>query len=182
MITNKVVAPNILALYTWELLSNNTSMQLINGKIPVIPFDDDPLMSDADAPYLIYGFSEAYNTGIREVQKGVFSLRISARTAAEMNEILTVISTAFNEGDTTASHINAWSSTNPDLVGITFGYAKAILVEGAEGSETENGPLYGLINIDYRYVRDTSNSVSQFHEPTGTWKTPIEIWEWELGL
>jgi len=141
-------------------------MQLINGLIPIQPMDDEPRFHDADAAYVIYGYSEQYSEGLREIRNGIVSFRICARTAAELGGIITTISRAFEEGDTSASYVNGWSSTVPALIGIRFTSLDTTYIEGGEGQSTDGGPVWGMVNVRYRYV--THQKVIQF-QSNGTW-------------
>lgn len=166
MVTNKVTPANTLALYTWEVLKRNTSMQLINGLIPVVPIDDEPRFHDADAAYIIYGYSEQFSNGPREIRSGIMSFRICARTTAELGEITTTISRTFEGGDIPAAHVNGWSSTVEPLIGIRFTSLETSYVEGGEGENSEGGPVYGMVNVRYDYV--SHQKVIQF-QSNGTW-------------
>src|SRR6478735_4801115 len=169
MISNKVSPVNLLVLYSWEALKNNTSMQLINGLIPIAALTDEPRLSDSDQPYLVYGYSEQNQGEYVGICTGYLSFRISARTMAQMTEIITALAESFQWGADSAVPVNAWTSKNPDLIGIRFTAINTTYIEGGEPSEQEGGPLYGLISIRYDYV--SHRQQKQFDEATGTWLT-----------
>lgn len=165
---NKILAVNVIVLYAWALLQANLDMQPINGLIPIAPIQDEPSFEDSGMPYLIYGYSENFTNGIRQIRQGVMSFRISARTVSELGEITNVLARAFENGDDSAANINLWSSkyNNKQLVGIRFGATDVTYIESTP-PETEGGTYQGVINISYRYI--TSQTVKTY-QPNGTWQ------------
>ena len=157
MVQNNVTPANLLVMYAWELLKANTDMVTINGLAPIGAVDDEPRLSEADAAYLIYGYSEQFSEGLRLKRRGILSLRVSARTVAEMNGILTVIGRTFENGDISAANVNLWSSTIPELIGIRFTTLDTTYIDGGSSSGDDGGPVYGLVNVRYEYVRADGN-------------------------
>lgn len=160
---NKILPAHILRLYIWDLLKANNTAGLVpvNGHLPIIPIEDEPLLSDAAKTYMIYGYAENNpESGLREIRRGIFSLRVVAHgqnAFAQLGEITTTISRALDRGDASAENVNIWSSnfvvgSDKPFVGIRFTSVDVIYTEGGDAPETEGGPVPGIINIAYRYV------------------------------
>lgn len=178
---NTILAPHILRLYTWELLSQNMNLPTIKGKdgddlIPIVPITDEPDLADSGKSYIIYGFAENQGAGLEQIRNGAFTLRIIAKTFAELGEITTTIARGFENRDRSAAAVNQWSSQfgSPafPLVGIRFTSLECGYIEGPEPTETEGGPVECVMNIGYQYV--THQEVKEFNETHG-WVTPSEL-------
>jgi hypothetical protein len=167
MISNKIIPVNILRLFIWNLLQQNTDMQTITGSngaslIPIVPLEDSAELEDSGQPFIIYGYSEQYGgRGLREIRTGTLSLRISARTYSELGEITTTISRAFEQADVSAAVVNDWSShyslngTTPFIDangGIRFTQLDTSYVADGNAPDKEGGKYEGTINITYHYV------------------------------
>lgn len=155
-IDTKILPAHVLRLYVWELLKTNMGMTLVNGRTPIIPVEDEPMLADSGKTYMIYGFAEVNGeAGLREIRRGVFSLRIMARGFGELGEITAVVSRALERGDASAENVNLWSSgygTGSPLVGIRFTNIEVTYTEGGDAADSEGGPVPGLINVSYRCV------------------------------
>lgn len=171
MIKNEYVPAHILRLYTWELLRQNLGWSPIpygsGSLIPVIPSEDEPKIAESGRPYIIYGWTENLSGGLVEHRRGVFSMRIIAKTSDEVTKIINTIALAFQEGDISASSIN-WYSTNftADLEGIRFTSTDITYIESAGPPDAENSPQEGIISVAYRYI--TSQKVKTY-QSNGQW-------------
>lgn len=165
-VTNKIIPAHLLRLYAWEVLKNNTSIGLIDNLVPIIPISDEPQVRDAGKTYMIYGYTEDSDTDLTEVRGGLFVLRIIGKTFAEVGEITSVLSRAFENEDESAANINLWSSTNDALVGIRFTNTRINYVEGGTPPDEEGGEIEGQVHIKYRYV--THQTIKSF-KANGTW-------------
>lgn len=158
MITNKILPAHILRLYVWEILDKDTSMDKVQTTrgllVPIVPVEDEALLSNTDKPYAIYGYSESESRVIDQIREGVFSLRVNAPTYAELGQIINTVSRAFESCDVATEAVNNFSSDFPNeaLIGLRFTYLKTSYVEGGEASEDEGGPMDGVVNVSYRYV------------------------------
>ena len=163
MVTDRVHASHILRLYVWELVDANTHMDLItatvNGKaaqlIPVVPLSDEPLLSSASPrqTYIIYGFVEN-DTAFGVQRLGTLSLRIIAPDSVKLSEVVNVLSDTFEYEDLATVSINRWSSVEPQFIGVRFTGIRTSYVEVGDPEIKEGGPVEGVVNLNYRYVRD----------------------------
>lgn len=167
-----ILPAHILAHYVWELLQNNLDMQTIDGLPPIAPIQDEMRLEGKGLPYLIYGYAENWSGGLREIRNGVFSLRITgSRSFAELGDITTVISRAFEEGDLSAANVNLFSSSftvdgDKPFVGIRFTSLDTSYIEGGIPADDEGGPIEAVVSIDYRYI--TLQEVKVFNS-AGNW-------------
>lgn len=165
---NKILPSHILRLYTWDLLKNNTDIELVNGLVPIVPLEDEPRLSQSGKPYLIYGFSESNNVKDYPIKSGHLSFRVVTYTLSDMAEYLNVLSRAFEHGDQSAYHVNLFSSAvnNGLFVGLKFTYIFVTYLESPTPAETEGGQLEGVINLEFNYL---SHSTVKQYQPTGVW-------------
>lgn len=168
MIKNEYIAPHILKLYVWELLKANIGWTTVNGLTRIVPSEDEPKLADTGSSYIIYGWSETMTTNLAEHRRGVFSMRIIAKTSDEVTEILNTISVAFQDENASAESVN-WFSTNfpVDLEGIRFTNLSPTYIESAGPPTTEGGRQEGVISIAYRYV--TNQDVKTYQNVNGQW-------------
>jgi len=152
MISNKILPAHILALYTWEVLKLNTSLEKIGNLVPIIPLEDEPKFSDSGKTYLIYGYAENENPGNHEIKRGVFSLRVVGKTFGEVGQITNVLSRAFEDEDATAENVNIWSTENDVLHGIRFTSICTSYLDGGDAADSEGGNEEAIISISYSYV------------------------------
>lgn len=154
MITDKIVPAYIIRLYLWEILRENEALELVSGKVPIIPLEDEPELSDAGKPYAIYGYSENEAIGIDAIRRGTFAFRVIATTSGQLDRIQSIVGRAFEDCDIATEGLNRFSTQfgTGELVGIRFTYAKTSYVMSAEPSETEAGPVEGVITIAYSYI------------------------------
>jgi len=167
-----VLAPHMIRLYVWNLLSNNTALSTIPGRdgvelIPVAPVSDEPDLRDSGKTYLIYGFIED-EPRMSVLRRGMISFRIVSTTFAELSEIIGVLTSAFEIEDYAAANINQWSTEYQGglLQGTRFTSACVTYVEAADAEELEGGPITGTVNIDYRYVAERP---VKLYQSGGTW-------------
>lgn len=170
-ISNKIMPAHILRLYIWDLFTNNTGLQKVNGLVPIVPIEDEPQLADAGQTYFVYGFAESQSGPFHEIRRGIFSLRYSTQDFSTVGEITTTISRAFENPDDASKNVNAWSSYYGDdaasdpFIGIRFTSLEVTYTEGGEPPDTEGGPIEGIINIGYNYI--SQQAVKKFR-PAGT--------------
>jgi hypothetical protein len=173
MTSNMTNASNILRLYAWEALKENipTFTEITaEGKtyVPIVPVEDEPVLSMSGKPYIVYGFAEN-SEGNVHIRRGTCSFRIQAGDTDELSYIITVLSRLFERQDESAANVNLWSSMNNysgELIGIRFTWLDTTYIENADAARSEAGPVRGVINIGYRYV--SSQTVKTF-SPVGNW-------------
>lgn len=164
MITNKIIPAYIIRLFLWEVLSLNEALSKIdtpNGQlIPILPVEDEPRVADSKKAYIIYGYAESEAQRIEQERRGIFSARIWAPTFAQLVEITNLIASTFESSDFATEAVNRYSSNYAGgaLVGIRFTHLKTTYIEGGEAAETEGGPVDGVVNISYNYVRSDKNA------------------------
>lgn len=165
---NKITPSHILRLYTWQLLSNNTDIESVDGMIPIVPISDEPKLVNSGKLYIVYGYAEMPEGNLNEVRDGTFSMRITSPTFAQLGEVTTTISRAFENQDMSAANVNLWSSDYQDgiLIGIRFTDLQVSYIEQAEPRETEGGPISAVMNIHYCYV---THQTVKTYQPNGLW-------------
>jgi hypothetical protein len=154
MITNKIIAPYILRMYTWAVLDQETDMQLIDGLVPIIPIEDEQKLATSGQMYAVYGYAENTAARIDQIHEGIFSLRITAPTSSQLGQFINVVTRAFESPDVAVEGLNNFSSRYPNkaLEGIRFTFAKTSYVEGGSAPDTEGGSMDGVVNVSYRYI------------------------------
>jgi|SRR6478752_10111545 len=162
MMDNNIGPVNLLTLYIWEALKANLNWTTVNGLIPILPIQDVPKISDSGKNHIVFGFSENYENGVPQIRYGNLALRIIAKKE-DMGAITTTISRLFETGDEAAANVNWWTTNYPSgaLVGIRFTNTQCTYIDSTEASETEGGPVDGVVNISYRYV--TSQTVKTYN-------------------
>jgi hypothetical protein len=171
-----ILPAEILRLYTWNLLSNNTALSTITvptdtgtvDLIPIVPINDEPKLRDSGKTYLIYGFIEQ-EPRMSLHHRGSISYRIVAPKFANLTEIISVLVSGFEIEDQAAANINLWTSSsinNGLFIGVRFTSCCVTYVEAADAQDAEGGPIEGLVNIRFDYVAD--KPVKTF-APNGTW-------------
>ena len=152
---DKVIPAHILRMYAWETLQVNGQLQLINGKVPIIPLEDEPDLADSHMSYIIYGYSENNDARIPEMRRGSLVFRIKARSFGELAVITNVLTRAFEGLDIAAHRINTWKTKDEYanvFKDINFKTTEAIYVEGGYPEDSEGGPLIGVVHIVYTVV------------------------------
>lgn len=163
MISDMTVPAHIIRLYAWEILRDKDVLSLINGKVPLIPLEDQPEVSDAGANYIIYGYSEGDLGNSDLIRQGVVAFRVIARNSNELAEITSILSRAFENSDIATEGVNIFSSNfaNDALVGIRFTHIKASYIESADPAVTESGPVQGTVAIAYQCVKNLPTPVPE---------------------
>lgn len=154
MITDQIIPAYILRLYLWEILREAEALALVNGKIPLIPLEDEPELSDAGKSYIIYGYAENESATLEEIRRGTFAIRVIAVNTNELDRIISIASRAFESSDVATEAVNRFSSafTGKALEGIRFTQVKAAHVEGFNAAPAESGPVEGMLTVSYRYI------------------------------
>lgn len=152
--SSKVIPPNIIILYAWEILQLNTSLARINDLVPIIAVEDEPQIADAQQTYLVYGYSENNDPRMVEIRRGIVAFNIKARHFGEVGQITNALTRAFENKDISAAQINAWKATYPNNIfrNIRFTQTETLYIEGGLPEDTEGGPLHGLVNIAYEVI------------------------------
>lgn len=165
-VNNKIIAPYIIRLYMWELLQANGNLEKIRDFIPIVPLNDEPDLSDSGKNYLIYGYSENYRGSLPEIRTGIFAVRVTANTYAELSGITNTISRAFETRDVAAANVNLWSSkySSGQFVGIRFTDLDITYIENGDAALAEGGKSETTINISYNYI--TQQVVKTFNGTT----------------
>lgn len=155
---NKKVAPvYLLRSYIWELLQNNTDMDLTdyNGLVPIVPVSEERELTAFNKPYLVYGYAMDPTESERSFcQRGSMSMAIYSTNFQEITGILTILSTAFNREDEAARDVNEYTTSISQFVGIRFATIAVGFLDGPSPEETEGGRESGLINIRFEYYVD----------------------------
>lgn len=171
---NKIAGAHVLRLYVWEALKSNKVLSEITLPnttgtfIPLIPVEDNREFADSGKDYGVYGYAEQNNTNLPMVT-GNFIIRLFTRDFSKAVEVINVLSSVFELGDTAAGDMNRWSSNQPNnpFSGIRFTYAKLAYADAGDVPEkSEGGRMISLINIDYSYIRDYSDNVKKYNGTT----------------
>lgn len=154
MISQKILPAHILTEYVWQLLKQEGALTTVNGLVPIVPFEDEPKLADADKPYAIYGYAENISNNVEEIREGVYSLRISAPKVSQLVHITNVLGAAFESSNVATEAVNRWSGTafNGAFIGIRFTRIRVTYIDGGDPADSEGGPIDGSVTIDYRYV------------------------------
>lgn len=152
-----ITPAHIIRGYIWDLVKANTSMTEINGIVPVLPVQDEALVTTTGKPYMIYAYVEDPNTSLREIGGGLFVIRALSNSYSELSDIVTVIIRGFEMEDDSAANINLWSSDNTDYDGVRFIRTFIQYADGGIPTTEEGGKIEAVINIRFEYV--TRNNV-----------------------
>jgi len=145
---------HVLRLYTWEVLKLNGLIDLIDGLNPIIAYADEPKVSDAGKPYVIYGFAEDYSEGFIQYQRGVMSFNIHGGTFNEVVEIGKAIAEMYDGQDASAEQVNLFSAQNDLLHDIRFGSVTCTYFDGGVPGDQAGGAVTSIVNIEYRYFKE----------------------------
>ena len=175
MTNNKIQPAHIIRVYTLNLLRQSLNLADVNGYEPILAIQDEPRVADSGQTYLIYGFSDVEGGRVSEVRRGSVSFRIISSSIAELGEITTTISRAFDLEDRSARAVNEWSGQyqNGIFRGIRFTSIKSSYIDTPEPDEKEGGPVEGIIMVTYSYV--TEQEAKQYDLRSNSWMTPSEI-------
>jgi hypothetical protein len=151
---SKLLAVHVLRTYAWEALESNNVLSRIKGKVPIIPIEDEPNISDEGKAYIVYGFSESINGKLWQEVSGQMIFRVTSPTFAEFGHILNIVSRTFEDSDLAVPSINEWSTNYPDgvLHGIRFTRTELSFIESPDAPDEEGGNINGIVNIGYSYV------------------------------
>lgn len=157
----KYIPAHIIRLYVWELLQDNAGLTEVNGLIPILPFEEEPKVVNSGKTYLVYGYADNESNRIEQIRRGAVSFRVVTTSSNELAKILNIMSTAFESRDVITESVNLWSSAFPGgaFLGVRFTELYTSYVEGGEPADTEAGPVDGVINISYLYVRENNLSI-----------------------
>lgn len=149
----------LLRSYIWGLLKANTDMKESDygtpGLVPIVPVAEAPELEQFSKPYIVYGYAnDPTSTNENYRQRGSMSMAIYSTNFHQITNLLTILSTVFNEEDKAAKTVNEYTSTIPQFVGLRFSTISVGFLEGPSPEETEGGRESGLINIRYEYYVD----------------------------
>jgi hypothetical protein len=170
MISDGLVPAHILRLYVWQILQEADALDEINGKVPLIPLEDEPELSDAGMNYIIYGYSENEIANRENIRQGVCAFRVIAQNSNDLSRITAIISRAFENQDIATEAVNIFSTGyGSALHGLRFTAVKTLYVESATPSDTEGGPVDGAVTLAYRYINHLATPVPESVENKGMW-------------
>lgn len=170
MISDQIVPAHILRLYVWQILLEAEALALINGKVPLIPLEDEPELSDAGKNYIIYGYSENEIANVEYMRQGVCAFRVIAQNSNDLSKITSIISRAFESQDIATEAVNIFSTAyGSALEGLRFTAVKTLYVESANPAASESGPVDGAVTLAYRYITHLPIPVPEAVENQGMW-------------
>jgi len=152
----EVIAPFMLIDYTWAILKKNTDMKESDygGLVPIVPLSEAPELTEYAKPYIVYGYSETPPTDLWVRRRGNMAFVVYGDSFHQLSKITNVLSYTFDRADEAARDVNAFTSTIPAYIGLTFGTIQVSFVQGGSPEETEGGRVSSAINLRYEYHVD----------------------------
>lgn len=155
---NRLTGFSALALYAWWLLRTNLGWDEANygNRMPVVPFSDEPTLTQYDQPYIIYGFTENVDRRIHLCTSGTMTFMVRSKHLSDISKAVNVLMEGFRRYDESANDINGYinaSQTNQDYFGdLTFQYTNVFYTEPGSPEKTEGGRITGTLSFDYMYT------------------------------
>jgi hypothetical protein len=77
--------------YVWALLQKHRGWSKIDGRVPMIPAQQQPEFMNFKKPFIVYGFTNEYNSGELEPEDStVIHYLIYAQTEEEVDESIRI--------------------------------------------------------------------------------------------
>lgn len=151
----ELMAEKIIRGYAWWLLENNLewTVDSYNGRVPIVPFSDDPELRMLDKPYLVYGFTETQGKSDKRVTDGTLTFNIISKQLSDISRVSRVLEAAFSRDDLSAKDLNQFSTTAgySEFDGLTFHYTNVTFVAPGSPEKEDEGPILGAVVIEYCY-------------------------------
>jgi hypothetical protein len=162
--SDKIKGHSALYGYTWWLLKTNLGWETSNygGRIPIVPFSDEPAFTGGDFPYLIYGFTEGADPQINLINNGMITFMIRSKHLDDINAVVKVLSDAFRREDDAARDINKFidDAMPESFRKMTFQTTRITYIEPGSPEESQEGRVTGIVSISYNYTDTPSTTTS----------------------
>lgn len=163
----KTAAAHGINKYVWKVIQEELSWTKIGALTPIIPVQEQPEMTNAKQPYIVYRYStQPYGTDWYTcIEQCTYVVYSSSET--EIREAVNLLTAMFKRFDESAQQINDWidSNGNADNKAYDYKYVRVNMSSAPEEVETtEGGRAGGIVVIQYMYSHDSDNSPLEFAE------------------
>ena len=161
-----LAATHGLRKYIWQLLQTELGWNASNygGLTPLVTPEQQPELNAFNAPYIVYSFGKSPNGSLWQIEREIAVFTIFSASAAEINQVVNLLTTKLNKMDESARDVNDYLSASLDLDPFyrKFDF-KTVSVMGAQGPQavtTEGGRRDGYITVAIEYTLYDSNGQS----------------------
>src|SRR5688500_7704169 len=99
--------------YVWALLQKNLDWSEIDGKVPMIPAQQQPEFMNFKKPFIVYGFTNEFNDAeLEPLDSTVIHYLVYAQSEETVDRSIKLIKDAF-KATNSQENINGWI-LNPD--------------------------------------------------------------------
>lgn len=161
-----LAATHGLRKYVWQLLQAELGWKAENygGLTPLVTPEQQPELNAFNAPYIVYSFGKSPNGSLWQVEREIAVFTIFSASAAEINQVVNLLSTKLNKMDESAKDVNdyLYANTEPGSFYKQFDF-KTVSVMGSQGPQavtTEGGRRDGYVTVAIEYTLYDSNGRS----------------------
>lgn len=175
---NPIYGPeHIIRSYAWAVLKANIAglnESQYGGLMPIVPVSEEPDIEKYGGFHIVYGYNLAHSADLNQMHRGSLTFVVYESDYRKLSQILTILTTAFEQEDESAKNLNDYSTQvttkfvpgqpaadgNPatiadqPFVGIRFGTVSMNFVEGGTPETAEGGDQSGLLSISFTYFVD----------------------------
>lgn len=150
--------------YLWKLVEANLGWKKWNSVPPIIPVQQQPEIMQSGTSFMVYGSALHPPGHLYQHKKEAVSYMIYAKTATEVNRIVSLLHDTFERQDVAAADVNDWLVTEEEgrgtHRGVVFTAIRATMAEKAEDpSNEESGYLAGMVMIEATYTADENDTI-----------------------
>lgn len=145
----------ILRGYAWWLLRENLewSVDDYGGRVPIVPFSDEPVLQTYEKPYVVYGYAEGVDKTDHRQTTGMMTFSFRTKNLSDINLAMRCLIEGFKREDESAADVNQYSSDVDDYFsGLNFTCIEVPYIEPGSPEESDESRIEGNITISYTYV------------------------------
>ncbi len=121
------------------------------GKTPIIPSQQVPEFTAYNAPFLVYGWSEAASGDLGFLRTGTVAYAIYDLDDRVIIKVIDALIETFSRWDVAAEDVNTYKASNVAFGDFLFTTFSIGLVEGPSPADQEGGRRSGVVTIRYDY-------------------------------
>lgn len=145
----------LLRSYAWALLKANDSVtwdeSKYGGMVPMVPLAEEPELDAYSGPHIVYGYALDSSAPLPIRRNGSMTFVVYDDNFRRLTKTMTILATAFERLDESARDVNAYTSTIPAFVGLSFAHIGVGFAEGGTPEETEGDRQSAVLNIRFEY-------------------------------
>lgn len=155
----KAAAAHVIRAYLLEKVQSILGWTNVNGLAPIIPNSQEPELTNADKPFIVYGYSTAPYGVMWELCVENIAFTIYSDDQEDINKAVNLIIDLFRRFDWSAAEINTYIGSSSVNLFKNFDIKfTQVTASSADGPSQEGGRRSGFVSIRVEYSHNLDNS------------------------